>query len=476
MTGFSYSLEAPGSRHPSASNPRGDSLIIFTRYPEAGKTKTRLIPSLGPDGAAGLHRRMTEHTLTLARQLQSYRSVSIEVRYQGGNKRLVEQWLGPDTACRPQGSGDLGERMARAFQEAFQAGMERVVLVGTDIPSITVRILLGAFENLSSTDMVIGPARDGGYYLIGLRQPFPQLFVDMPWGTEKVLEKTRQVADDLGLSVVFLERLEDLDRPEDLHLWGSASQPMPGSHPMPRISIIIPTLNEAPNLPSTLASTQNALNLEVIVVDGGSTDETVNVARSWGAKVLSSSPGRARQMNAGAFRATGEVLLFLHGDTRLPRGYENHVREILARPGAVAGAFQLRVDGQVPGLRIMERLVNLRSRRLQFPYGDQAIFLRADQFREMGGFPDIPIMEDFELIRRLRRRGHIAIAPVPVLTSTRRWENLGIARTTLINYAIPLAYYLGVSPSQLARWYRRKRGIGTGKRRLKRRGNEKRIP
>jgi rSAM/selenodomain-associated transferase 2 len=349
--------------------------------------------------------------------------------------------------------------MARAFREAFQAGIDRAVLVGTDIPGITARILLQAFESLSSADMVLGPARDGGYYLIGLRQPFPRLFVDIPWGTERVLEMTRKVTDDLGLSAVLLETLEDLDRPEDLHLWGKASKQMPEPHPIPCISIIIPTLNEAPNLASTLRSIRNASNVEVIVVDGGSSDETVKVARSWSTRVLSFAPGRARQMNAGAARATGEILLFLHGDTRLPRGYDNYIRKILARPHTVTGAFQLRIDGKLPGLRIAERMVNVRSRRLQFPYGDQAIFLRADLFREMGGFPDMPIMEDFELIRRLRRRGRIAIAPVPVLTSARRWENLGILRTTLINYAIPLAYYLGVSPSQLARWYRRKRGI-----------------
>jgi hypothetical protein len=106
----------------------------------------------------------------------------------------------------------------------------------------------------------------------------------------------------------------------------------------------------------------------------------------------------------------------------------------------------------------MERLVNARSQHLQFPYGDQAIFLRARLFREIAGFPDMPIMEDFELVRRLRRRGRIVIAPVPVLTSARRWENLGIVRTTVINYAIPLAYYLGAPPSQLARWYHRERG------------------
>jgi rSAM/selenodomain-associated transferase 2/rSAM/selenodomain-associated transferase 1 len=423
----------PQGFHPhqsSRGNPTREALIIFTRYPEPGKTKTRLIPSLGPHGAAELQRRMTEHLLAQVREFQKHRSVSLEVRYEAGNTYLMGKWLGPDLPFRPQGNGDLGQRMERAFREAFFAGMDRVVLVGTDIPGITPDLLWGAFEALGQVDMVVGPARDGGYYLIGLRQAYPQLFVGMPWGTDGVLERTRQVADGLGLSVMLLETLEDVDRPEDLHLWEKATQHTLEAHPVGRISIIIPTLNEGANLPATLASTRSAVDIEVIVVDGGSTDETVQVARSWGTEAVPSEPRRARQMNAGAARAAGEVLLFLHGDTRLPGGFDHHVRKIMARPGVVAGAFKLRVDGDLPGLRTMERLVNFRSRHLQFPYGDQAIFLRANLFREMGGFPDMPIMEDFELVRRLRRQGRSVTAPVPVLTSGRRWENLGIVRVT----------------------------------------------
>ena len=445
--------------------PVREGLIIFTRYPEPGKTKTRLIPSLGPDGAAELQRRMTEHILARVKELQRNRAFSVEVRYEGGSGGLMREWLGPKIRLRTQGGGDLGDRMARAFREAFQTRLDRVVLVGTDIPNITARILLKAFESLRYADVVLGPASDGGYYLIGLKRASPHLFVDVPWGTEKVLERTRQIAHGLGLSTAHLETLDDVDRPEDLHLWEEATKRIPEPHPPEQISIIIPTLNEATNLPTTLESAQNAPDVELIVVDGGSTDESVDVARSWGTEVVLCPPSRARQMNIGAARAMGGILLFLHGDTRLPRGFDQYVRKILGRPGVVAGAFQLRVDANLPGVRIMERLVDVRSRRLQFPYGDQGIFLRADLFWDMGGFPDMPIMEDFELIRRLRRRGRIVTAPVPVLTSARRLENLGIVRATLINYAIPLAYYLGASPSTLARWYGRERGIQRGQRR-----------
>jgi hypothetical protein len=224
------------------------------------------------------------------------------------------------------------------------------------------------------------------------------------------------------------------------------------------ISIIIPTLNEATPITQTLRSTRTGSDVEVIVVDGGSRDQTVELAESLGAKVLTSSAGRARQMNMGAGIATGDVLLFLHADTRLPAGFEEHIRHILTQPGIAAGAFELKLDSPLRRFRIIERLVNWRSRYLRMPYGDQAIFVRADLFSELGGYPDIPLMEDVAMVRRLGKRGRVAIAPASVVTSARRWKTLGILKTTLINQAVIAAYWLGVAPSRLARWYYRNQG------------------
>lgn len=225
-----------------------------------------------------------------------------------------------------------------------------------------------------------------------------------------------------------------------------------------RISIIIPVLNETANrIKSTLASVQNAENVEVIVVDGGSHNETVAIVQSWGVKVLSSTAGRACQMNVGATAATGDILLFLHADTSLPSGFEKLVPLTLAQSGTVAGAFEIKIDSPMRSLRLVERMVNWRSRFLSLPYGDQAIFLKAAVFQDVGGFPDLPIMEDFELIRCLRRLGRIAIVPTPVLTSARRWHKLGVLKTTLINQIVILGYFLGVSPSQLVKFYRPKK-------------------
>jgi rSAM/selenodomain-associated transferase 2 len=226
-----------------------------------------------------------------------------------------------------------------------------------------------------------------------------------------------------------------------------------------RISIIIPVLNEVGTIAKVLASTQPSTNVEAIVVDGGSVDGTLELVQSLGVKVLSSPTGRAGQMNVGAKVATGEILLFLHADTRLPSGFDTMVRAALKLPQQgcrkppVAGAFALQIDAPLRSLRLIEWGVNWRSRFLQMPYGDQAIFLKAKIFHQMSGFVQLPIMEDFELVRRLRSMGHITIIPVPAVTSARRWLKKGIFQTTLMNQIIILAYLLGVSPKQLVCWY-----------------------
>lgn len=220
------------------------------------------------------------------------------------------------------------------------------------------------------------------------------------------------------------------------------------------ISIIIPTLNEAGNIKEAIATTQPSTNIEIIVVDGGSQDGTVEIAQSLGVTVISSSPGRASQMNAGAVAASGDILLFLHADTHLPPKFDVLIRAALQKPAIVAGAFALRIDASLLSLRWVEWGVNWRSHFLQMPYGDQAIFLTKEVFQQIGGFPELPIMEDFELMRRLKRTGKIVIVPVPVVTSARRWLQKGVFKTTLINQIVIIAYFLGVSPEQIYSWYR----------------------
>jgi rSAM/selenodomain-associated transferase 2 len=219
------------------------------------------------------------------------------------------------------------------------------------------------------------------------------------------------------------------------------------------ISIIIPVFNESAIIESTLQRIRHDSDVELIVVDGGSQDKTVELVQSLGVKVINSPQGRANQMNFASAHARGEILLFLHGDTYLPKGYQNLIKQTLSQPNTLAGAFLLGIDGEGFSFRIVERLVNWRSRFLSLPYGDQGIFLKTSVFREMGGFANLPIMEDFEFIQRLKKRGKIRMVPAQVLTSGRRWKKLGVCRTTLINQLIIIGYYLGIAPDRLARLY-----------------------
>jgi len=230
----------------------------------------------------------------------------------------------------------------------------------------------------------------------------------------------------------------------------------------PKISIIIPVLNEAATIEKTLTKLQNTPDIEVIVVDGGSRDETVEIAKlfskglasSLEIKIIAATVGRANQMNAGAAAAKGDILLFLHGDTYLPPKFDILLLEELQSAGTIAGAFELKINAQLPGLRLVEKMVNMRSRFFSMPYGDQAIFMKASIFQEIGGFPNLPIMEDFELMLSLKRQGRIAIVPASVVTSGRRWQKLGVVKTTLLNQLIIAGYFMGIPPNLLVRWYR----------------------
>lgn len=191
-------------------------LILFTRYPEPGRTKTRLIPTLGVHGAAALQRRMSEAIVEQMAEFAANYPVRLEIRYTDGNQQAMEAWLSNGIPCLDQGEGDLGDRLLRAFAQAFAQGAQAVVVIGADCPGLTPALFAQAFSALARKDLVLGPAMDGGYYLIGLNRPAPALFAEIPWGSEEVLAATLKQAQGMHLSTHLLEPLADVDRPEDL--------------------------------------------------------------------------------------------------------------------------------------------------------------------------------------------------------------------------------------------------------------------
>lgn len=219
------------------------------------------------------------------------------------------------------------------------------------------------------------------------------------------------------------------------------------------VTVIIPALNEEVEIAGAVESAFAAGAAEVIVADGGSVDRTARFATTAGASVLAGSPTRARQLNQGARAATNEILIFLHADTRLPAGAAHAVEVALAH-GAGFGGFRLAFSEPVRKLRLAAALINLRTRLTRCPWGDQAQFVRREAFLRMGGFLEIPLMEDYDLAIRMKRYGHSVLLPLTVKTSGRRFLRKGVLRTVASNWRTIIRYRRGADIDELARSYR----------------------
>jgi len=419
------------------------SLVVFTRLPEPGLAKTRLIPALGATGAAELQRQMTQ--LAVARAWAFCAAAPgrrLVIAYNGGSERELRAWLGP-LCYLPQGDGDLGVRLQRAMSREFQRGAQSVIAIGADCPRLQISVLESAVRALEANDLTFGPANDGGYYLVGLRKPVAEIFANIPWGTSEVLTSSVRQAQRIGIEPTLLEPLPDVDEPRDLP---DAQAALTANQ---TVSVIIPVFDEAENLTRLLPRIAAARPHQILVADGGSDDNTVAVAQSLGATVVRADRGRGQQMNAAADAATGEFLLFLHADTDPPEQFPAIIFGTLARATVAAGAFRFALRESVAGGALIEMGVGLRCALRQLPYGDQGLFVRRTLFQSLGGFREWPILEDLEMVRRLRALGRIVITSEAAPTSSRRWREGGVIRTFLRHQFILLAYFLGAKPESL---------------------------
>jgi rSAM/selenodomain-associated transferase 2 len=235
--------------------------------------------------------------------------------------------------------------------------------------------------------------------------------------------------------------------------WRGAAPRVAEEGERPRLSIVVPTLDEAAHLADTLASCRGGAACEVIVADGGSSDATVRISRALADRVVDAPRGRALQMNAGAAVARGDVLLFLHADTHLPAGFDRAVLAALADPRVVGGRFDLSLQPSSPLIRLTAELINLRSRLSRIATGDQALFIRRELFAALGGYRPQPLMEDIELSAAMKRHGRVACLRQRVVSSSRRWRRDGVIRTILLMWTLRFLYFCGVSPQRLRRWY-----------------------
>lgn len=217
------------------------------------------------------------------------------------------------------------------------------------------------------------------------------------------------------------------------------------------LSVIIPTLNEEGCLKKALESIGRGA--EIIVVDGGSSDSTREIANDFTEKVILSERGRGAQMDMAAREASGDILLFLHADTTLPEDWRSCIENVLKNDRVVGGGFRLKIDAKGFSFRLVEIVANIRAKYLGLIYGDQAIFIRRDAFFSSGGFMGLPLMEDVDFMRRIRKKGKVLLLNADVATSARQWQKKGIMKTTIRNMFFLFLYYAGVSPQRLYRLY-----------------------
>lgn len=440
-------------------------ICVFAKPPVAGAVKTRLIPAVGTEGTARLARAFLQDTWSFLRNIPWAHPV---IATTVAPEEILA--LAPDAEVWLQGGGDLGRRIERILRRALRQG-PFAIAIGADTPGIPPRLLDQARRALTTADAAIGPSEDGGFYLLGLKRCPIGLFKKLPWSEKDTFARTLARLKERRLKVTVLDQWFDVDRPEDLHrlrelirngnvIAQETSRVLTktdNSRPDPvGISVIIPTLNEELRIPDRLKELAEIRGFhEVIVVDGGSRDRTVSIARLFpGVRVLEAPRGRASQMNAGARSSSGDILLFLHADTSLPSDAARWIKSALSEAGVVAGAFRTWTvcDNGRAWLAPLLHLADLRSRYSGLPYGDQAVFVRADAFWGVGGFPDIPLMEDLELSRRLRCKGAIRTVPATVRVSGRRFLARPVYYTVLVNI-FPLLYRLGVPPRVLAGVY-----------------------
>jgi rSAM/selenodomain-associated transferase 2 len=389
---------------------------------------------------------------------------STEERSLDGLYGQVEVWL--------QGEGDLGVRLENVVRRALR-NHPYAIAIGADSPGLPAKFLEQARKALTRVHAVIGPCEDGGFYLLGLRNCPEGLLSGIPWSATVTCEETIAKIRAAGLAIQVLDPWFDVDTVEDLEKLDSlissnqirapktkifleSYRPLREANPQIKCSVIIPTLNEREYLPQTLAAIEKQEWIhEVIVADGGSTDGT----REWlaaqnFARLVDAPSSKGNQLNAGERVASGDVFLFLHADCQLPLDAGERMGSALQSPDVAGGCFQVRFDsGQTRPLKLVAAGINFRSRMAQEGTGDQGIFIRRSVFEQVGGCPDWPVFEDVELVRRIKKVAKFAILRSLLLVSPRRHLARGVFRTVLLIYWLRVAFWLGVSPFTLKKWF-----------------------
>lgn len=401
-------------------------VIVFTRVPVPGRTKTRMMPYFSPVECARLHENFLKD---IAQECEKV-NADIFVCYtpQRGKAYLKTIFKGVADYIPQMGAG-LGERMYQAIGYVLGKGYDSCVLIGTDIPELKASDLEYALRLLDVNDVVFGPTVDEGYYLVGMKRPIREAFEKKTYGTGNVLEQTVVPLKEMGLTVGYVRRLQDMDDREDITCYRSRmrvqkslQKTYTGRYLLKKqkISVIVPVYNEE----TTIEKLQEQLlplqkNCEIIFVDGGSTDATISMIDP-SFKILRSPKGRANQMNLGARESKGDILFFLHSDSELPKKPLEEIREVMK--DYEAGCFGIAFHSRQFFMWTCRVISNHRIKDRKVMFGDQGIFITRELFFEAGMFPNLPIMEDYQFSLTLKEMGvKLGIARHRIYTSDRRF-------------------------------------------------------
>ena len=388
----------------------------------------------------------------------------ILVFYTGGKPHALRKIFGGRAQYVEQEGETLGDRMHNAISSVLETGYESTVLIGTDIPSVNAGIIENAFRQIDDGQIVMGPTTDGGYYLIGMNTPVEEVFSLKQYGDGSVFDATVKAADDSGFRVAMTEELSDIDEPADIAAFRSMmrnnnrfrnSNTGKMLTDTLKTSIIIPTFNEKNTIGRMLEQLKPYReDAEIIFADGGSTDGTVEAIGDE-FRVIKSGKGRAVQMNTAAKEAKGDVLFFLHCDSELPKDITGEIRRCMANHQY--GCFGVGFHSKNFFMLTNRVISNHRAFSRGLPFGDQGIFIDRELFFDIGMFPEIPIMEDYELGRVLKARG---IKPGRtgrrIYTSARRYGKgtAGILKTEFMMWDLRRKYRKGMSIDEIAERYR----------------------
>ncbi|MHC1724890.1 MAG: TIGR04282 family arsenosugar biosynthesis glycosyltransferase [Syntrophobacteraceae bacterium] len=438
-----------------------NTLLIFLRYPEPGKVKKRLAKEIGPENAAGIYEKLVRRTLGIACEfMRKHRDAGIILFHTPDDpaSALRAKFPGPWDFLSQRGE-HLGTRMDFAFRDAFLMGAEKAVLIGTDLADIEAGDLEDAFAKISEKTAVLGPAADGGFYLVGLNRPVSAPFQFEQWGTKEVFSRTAREFDAAGFSVRLARERKDVDRHEDVlrlerdFLFRTS------------LSVIIPTLTDPARLTHFLEVVQNSIwpGDDIVVVCGDDVDKVSAWPLSSSATCVRAPRGRGIQQNVGAMLAKGDIFLFLHDDTVPPLDFAYLIRLACRDFDTSLGCFRLAFEPSNEMPRLIAGWANLRTALFRLPYGDQGLFCRREVFEKIGGFRRRYLMEDVELVRDCRQFGKLAALPAVVHSSPKRYLKKGILCASLQNHATMLLFALGWEDRELyLRYYGLRQELPSG--------------